>query len=332
MLPPHGEDVLEHAVVGGPRDREELRDEVAARLRVMGEGAERHDVGVVGRDRDEPVVAHRVRRDPVVGQAGELLGSHPDAPHVLADVLAELLAQQDGSLGELAQPRPRRLVAVDAGAAEVAQRALEHAGRVGVEATAVDRREHGIQLGVEAEVGVELLHVLGDLLGALAHRLVGVNLGEERADRRGVGERELRVVPQPQHLEGLARRLALSRSTRARARDICSCPRSVTQSSQASVVGSGSEVGVVVTDGTVCRPTRPARRRTRFPRQPAWLPAPAPEAHRAHEDAREVLGPRRPWGSSRGGAAAPALPRRARRRRARRSPRRTARSACRCRA
>ena len=209
MLATDGEDLLEHAVVGRPGDGEELGDEVAAGLRVAREGAERHDVGVVGRHRDEAVVVDRVGVDPVL-RAGPRAGRGvtPDAADVLADVLAELLAQQDGPLAQLAQPVTRRLVAVDARAAEVAQRALEHAGRVGVEAARVEAGEDGIQLGVEAEVGVELLHLLGHRLGALAHGRVGVHLGEERTDGGGVGQRGLRVVPDPQHLERLPRRVA----------------------------------------------------------------------------------------------------------------------------
>ncbi len=101
VLATDGEDLLEHAVVGRPGDGEELGDEVATCLRVPGEGAERHDVGVVGRHRDEPLVVDRVGVDPVLRQAGEPLGAEPDAPDVLADVLAELLAQQDGPLAQL---------------------------------------------------------------------------------------------------------------------------------------------------------------------------------------------------------------------------------------
>jgi hypothetical protein len=70
MLAPRGEDVLQHPVVGGPGDGEELGREVAAGLRVVGEGAEGHDVGVVRGHRDEAVLVDGVRVHPVLRQAG----------------------------------------------------------------------------------------------------------------------------------------------------------------------------------------------------------------------------------------------------------------------
>ncbi len=165
-----------------------------ARLAVGTEGHERHQVGVVRGDGDQAVVVGGVGRAVVVGEPVEPLRREADRADVVADVATEVLRQLDRLLAELAQPRPTGLVTVDAGPAEVAQRVLEHAGRVGVEPVRVEVDEGGVEVAVQAQVGDELLHLLAHLVGAGADRLVGVHLGPQ-GQRLRVPDRHLGVVP-----------------------------------------------------------------------------------------------------------------------------------------
>ena len=103
----------------------------------LGVGAERHErdqVGVVGGDRDQAVVVGRVGGAVVVGEPGQPLGRDPDRADVVADVASEVLREPHRALAELAEPVAGRVVAVDTGPAEVAQRVLEDPARIGVEA------------------------------------------------------------------------------------------------------------------------------------------------------------------------------------------------------
>ena len=179
-------------------------DEVVAGVGVGAEGQERNQVGIVGGDRDQAVVVGRVGGAVVVGQPGQPLGRDPDRADVVADVATEVLRQLDRLLAELAQPVAGGVVAVHAGAAEVAQRVLEHPARVGVEprpAAGVEGVEDGEQVAVLPELGDVLLHLLAQLVGAVAHRGVGVHLGPQR-HRVGVGDRDLGTVPRGEHLAG----------------------------------------------------------------------------------------------------------------------------------
>ena len=105
-------------------------------------------------------------------------------------------------LVDLGDPGAGRVVAVDAGAAEVRQRLVEQPGGLRVELGGVQRGEDLVQLAVELQVRAELLHVLDRGLSARAHRLVGVHLAEQRPARRGVGHADHALVPDPQRLLG----------------------------------------------------------------------------------------------------------------------------------
>ena len=127
-LAAHRQQVLEHLVVGGPGDVVLRQRQLVAGLGVGAEGDERDQVGVVGGDGDEAVLVGGVGGAVVLGQAGQPLGRDPDRADVVADVATEVLRQLDALLAERAEPVAGGVVTVDAGAAEVAQRVLEHAG------------------------------------------------------------------------------------------------------------------------------------------------------------------------------------------------------------
>ena len=202
-LAPHREEVLEHLVVHRPGDVVGRQRQLATGRAVRAEGHEGHQVGVVGGDRDQPVVVREVGGAVVVGQPGEPLGCEPHRAHVVADVAAEVLREQHAALAQLAQPLAGGVVAVDARAAEVAQRVVEHPAGVGVEGVGLGRRgevgEDGVQVAVQAQLGDVLLHLLAQLVGAVADRGVGVDLGPQR-DRPGVADGGLGGVPGAQHV------------------------------------------------------------------------------------------------------------------------------------
>ena len=143
--------------------------------------------------------------EPVLREAVEPLGGDPDGALAVADVLAELLADDRHLLVDLGDPRAGRVVAVDAGAAEVRQRLVEQPGALGVERGRVEGGEHVVQLAVELQLGAELLHVLDRGLPARADGLVGVHLAEQRADGRGVAHADHALVPDAQRLVGRGR-------------------------------------------------------------------------------------------------------------------------------
>ena len=117
--------------------------------------APRHERGAhvwVGREHDRAVGARRMRGDDVGRQTGErarAFGQH-DLASAGDDVALELLADRDELLLQRPQSRARRIVAIDAAAAEVAQRAREQVPRrVGRQCGRVDRGEARPQAAVE---------------------------------------------------------------------------------------------------------------------------------------------------------------------------------------
>ncbi len=203
-LAPHRQQVLEDLVVGGPGDVVGSEAQLAAGVRVGTERREGDQVGIVGGDPHQTVVAGRVRRAVVVGQAGQPLGGDPDRADVVADVAAEVLGERDPELAELAQPVAGGVVAVHAGAAEVAQRVVEHPARAGVESAVgarVESVEDGEQVAVLAQLGDVLLDLLAQLVGPVAHGGIGVHLRPQR-DGLGVGDGPVGAVPRSEHLGG----------------------------------------------------------------------------------------------------------------------------------
>ena len=117
--------------------------------------------------------------EPVLREAGQLLGRDVDGALVVADGLPELLPDQDQLLVDLLDPRTRGVVAVDARAPEVGERLVEQSGRLRVELGGVERGEHVVQLAVELELRAELLHLLHGRVTTVADGLVGVHLAEQ---------------------------------------------------------------------------------------------------------------------------------------------------------
>ena len=251
-----------------------------------------HDVGVVGRDRDEAVVVDAGGRRPSPAAGRRAARARPGCSRTSSRMF--LLNSWLSRIARSLSSRSRSRVASSRSTPErrksrsvrSSTRAASASRPLGVEAG-----EDGIQLGVEAEVGVELLHLLGHGLGPLADGRVGVHLGEERTDRGGVGQRRLRVVPDPQHLERLPGRVA------AQALDEGPRQRELLLAAGADPVepvarrGAGAgAVGSVVTDGTVCRPTGGSgRTRPCAPVPPETAPQ-FPELQRTGHDPGEVVG------------------------------------------
>ena len=126
----------------GRADVEEGVDHLGAHVAVGAERAHRDRVGVVAGDRDQPLVVGRVRVQPVLRHPAEPLGGDPDRALVVAQVLPELETDGGQLLVDLRDPRARLVVAVDAGAPEVAQRLLQQPGRLRVERARVQSGEH----------------------------------------------------------------------------------------------------------------------------------------------------------------------------------------------
>jgi hypothetical protein len=155
--------------------------------------------------------------EPVLREALEPLGGHPDGALAVADVLAELLADDRHLLVDLGDPRAGRVVPVDAGAAEVRQRLVEQPGALGVERGRVEGGEHVVQLAVELQLGAELLHVLYGGLTAGADGLVGVHLAEQEPTDAAL---LMPIMPSSQMRSawsGVVASPALSRSAASRA-------------------------------------------------------------------------------------------------------------------
>ena len=217
MLPADLEELGEQRVVGRPGAVEELHPQRPARVAVTPVRRERHDVGVVGGQRDEAVLVDGVGVDPVLRHALELVGRDLDRADVVADVLAELLPDEDGPLRQLLDPGAGGVVLVDAAAVEVEQRLVQQPLRGGVQTGAVDGGEHLVEVAVEAQVGVELLDLLHRRLAARAHRLHGVDLAEQRRHRGDVADGDAHVVPPVQQVGGVGRAVRLDARRRARA-------------------------------------------------------------------------------------------------------------------
>ena len=203
------EHLRQQRVVLGPAHGQEGDRQLATGARIVGEGAKRQRVRVVRRHGDQPVLPRRVGVDPVLRQPGEPVGRDPDRAHVVADVLAELLADEDEPLLDGLDPLAGRLVLVDPGPVEVQQGLVEDPlGRL-VQPVGCQRREDVVEVAVQAQLGVELEDVLHGDLGPGTHRLDGVHLAEQRRHRCDGTERDVHVVPAGQRLQGVGRPIGL---------------------------------------------------------------------------------------------------------------------------
>ncbi len=126
------------------------------------------------------MLVRRVRLDEVLGQAGQRRRTvHVDVANVLDDVLLERLAELGQLLVDGPEPRARGLVAIDAGAAEVAQRVLDQAPRLGIERVRVERGKGLVEPAIEPQRGHERVDVLLAHAGGLADCLVGMHGRDE---------------------------------------------------------------------------------------------------------------------------------------------------------
>ncbi len=129
QLLPQREHLLEQRLRGRPAALAEHGHQVPPDVLVVREHPHRDRVGVVGRDRDQPVIAGRVGGEPVLGQAGEPLGGDPDRADVVAGDLVELLVELGQPVADRRDPGPGLLVAVDTRPPEVLAHLLEQPGR-----------------------------------------------------------------------------------------------------------------------------------------------------------------------------------------------------------
>ena len=198
LLLAHLEQLGQHRVVVGPAHVEQAVQHGSARRGAGGVGQERHRVGIVGADRDQPVGAGRVLLDVVGRQPVEVGGVQRRRTPIVTDAPGEGLGELALAAVEPAQPFSGRLVTVDAGAPEGQQRVLEVAPRGGVEGVGVQRAELVVDGLVEVEVGAERLGLDVTAFGLLDHLGVGVHDGHQRADGEDVAQRDPNVVPQLQ--------------------------------------------------------------------------------------------------------------------------------------
>ncbi len=148
LLGAQRQNLAQQHVVGRPRTVEELHLQFAARLRIDCERPERDRIGVVGGDRDESVLAGRVRVDVVLRESGETLGCDADRADVVADVARELLPQDGQALRDLLEPVASCLVLVDPAAPEITQSALKQAALIAGKPGRINRGEDGEEFGV----------------------------------------------------------------------------------------------------------------------------------------------------------------------------------------
>ncbi|MFC6448500.1 hypothetical protein ACFP82_00095 [Cellulomonas gelida] len=258
----------QHRAVLRVRDAQVLAREGAAHGRVVRVGAHGDQVGVLGGQGDEALVVGGVRREEVLGEAGELLGAHADRPRALTDVAGELEPELGAALGQRAQAVALGGGPVDPRAAEVAQHVLVQALGVRVETRGVGRAERLPELAVEPALGREVLGGLGALLGALAERRRRVDLGEQVRRGGRLAERDVGRVPRSRTSAALrvVPSLSVARCVRASssAASIVVVRKSVHPASSAGSVRGSSVMRRNLPARTHAWPAHSRRRSPRF--------------------------------------------------------------------
>ena len=242
-----GEQLVQQRLVLRVAALEERDRHRTAYVGVADEHARRHGVGVVGRDRDQSLLVCRVRAQPVLRHARQLLGRRADGADVVADVAAELLVGRGDPLADLGQPGTCRVVLVDARAPELLERLVQQPRRRRVEHGRVEGHEHVVERTVLAQLGDELVDLDRGLLTRGPDLELRVHVGQQRREPTDVAERQRHLVPPAQHVERLDRRARSAALRRAHAR-AASPPavRSRTQPRASSDVGSSSGAGGVM--------------------------------------------------------------------------------------
>ncbi|WP_455132593.1 hypothetical protein [Microbacterium aurum] len=128
-----GEEFGQNGVVLGPGEVVVGGDDRRAGGAVAGVLAHRHEVGVVGGEHDEAVVADGMRVEEVLRQPRERLGRHADLTAAVADVAGEGQAQLRVAVGELAHAFALGVGKIDAAAAEILEHLREQAPLLVVE-------------------------------------------------------------------------------------------------------------------------------------------------------------------------------------------------------
>ena len=139
-----GEHPVEHLQVSRMRALAVDLPELLARGAAARIRHERDVIGRIGRDGARRMGAHVVRRKTL-----EPVRTDLDAPHVVADVALEFLADADQLLVQSTHPRSRGLVLVDARPAEIAKHAEQVPARRLVLPRGVDAGERPVHLRVE---------------------------------------------------------------------------------------------------------------------------------------------------------------------------------------
>ncbi len=189
------EKLVQDRVVGRPGPVLECRKQFRSQLPVVGEGPHRHEVGVLRGQDDQAVLTRGVRPEEVLRQPDQPGRVDPDRAHVVADAAAERLGEGGLALRQLSHPRAGLLVAVDGGPPEVAKDPLEQSGGARVEPGPVECRERVEDRTVLRDLDLQPVGLLLQPLGLLAHRLVRMDVGVERAQRGDAAQRRLEPVP-----------------------------------------------------------------------------------------------------------------------------------------
>ena len=183
-------------------------------------------VRVVGRDDDLAVLARRVRRDPLLGEALELGRRCRHRQPRGGDVGLEVEAELREALVDDAEARLTGLVEIEPVAPKIAECALEQPGPHGRERLLLRCGARGDprQRRIEPQARVERVDLRLAQLGLLARALVGVRARHERGEVPRVAEGKLdaielaeRGVPRQRRVGGAIERADLGeRGLRAR--------------------------------------------------------------------------------------------------------------------
>jgi hypothetical protein len=209
MFGPQAQELLQHRVVDRPGAVEELHDQGTAGIGVQGEREERDHIGIVGGDRGAAIGVDRVGVDVVLREAGQLVRGHRDAADVVADVLAELLVDDQLAIAQLSQSRPGRLVLVHPCPAEVAKGQAQDPSRSVVQTSGVGCGEDLEEVAVQAQVGRELVALLLGGLGLRAQGLLRVDLTDQGRSGHRVVQGDRHLVPVGQQPNGVRGRRVL---------------------------------------------------------------------------------------------------------------------------
>jgi hypothetical protein len=124
----------------------------------------------------------------ILGQAIEIFRIQFERADITGDVVVELLAERDELFAQRFDARPRGLVLVDAGAAEITDRLLDVVTGGGIGAVQLERGHAIVNRSIERQLGQRFVDVTLALGHRRSHRLVGMDAARQSGPRRGVGK------------------------------------------------------------------------------------------------------------------------------------------------